>query len=92
MQAERRNPGLEDVLYIYYIYIYINIDIDIDIYIYIYLYLKLAWFIENLPAERWVKRAFAWKPVPTQFVQGGPQQLWDAKLEMVCQYKALNKW
>ena len=53
-------------------------------------YWNLGSYIANLPAERWVRRALAWNPFPTNRSRGRPQQIWDTKLEMFCRYKALD--
>ena len=55
-------------------------------------YWKFASYIANLPAERWVRRALAWNPLPTNRSRGRPQQTWDTKLEMFCRFKALDNW
>ena len=55
-------------------------------------YWKCASYIANLPAERWVRRALAWNPLPTNRSRGRPQQTWDTKLEMFCRFKALDNW
>ena len=55
-------------------------------------YWNFASYIANLPAERWVRRTFAWQPRPTYPPRGRPQQTWDTKLEMFCRYKALGNW
>ena len=55
-------------------------------------YWKFGSYIANLPAERWVRRALAWNPVPTYRLRGRPQQTWDTKLEMFCRYRALDDW
>ena len=47
-------------------------------------YWKFASYIANLPAERWVRRALAWNPLPTNRSRGGPQQTWG----IFCRYKA----
>ena len=52
-------------------------------------YWKFASYIANLSAERWVRRALAWNPLPTNRARGRRQQTWDTKLEMFCRYKAL---
>ena len=54
-------------------------------------YWKFASYIAKLPAERCVRRALAWNPLPTNRSRGRPQQTWDTKLEMFCRYKALGK-
>ena len=55
-------------------------------------YWKFGSYIANLPAERWVRRALAWNPLPTNRSRGRPQQTWDTKLEMFCMFKALDNW
>jgi len=55
-------------------------------------YWKFASYIANLSAERWVRRALAWNPLPTNRARGRRQQTWDTKLEMFCSYKALGNW
>ena len=52
-------------------------------------YWNFASYIANLPAERWVRRALAWQPLPTHPSRGRPQQAWDTKLE---RYKTLGNW
>ena len=53
-------------------------------------YWKFASYIANLPAKRWVRRALAWNPLPTNRSRGRPQQSWDTKLETFCRFKALG--
>ena len=55
-------------------------------------YWNFASYIANLPAERWVRRALAWQPLPTHPSRGRPQPAWDTKLEMFCRYKTLGNW
>ena len=50
-------------------------------------YWNFASYIANLPAERWVRRALAWQPLPTHLSRGRPQQASDTKLEMSCRYR-----
>ena len=55
-------------------------------------YWTFASYNANLPAERWVRRALTWQPLPTHPSRGRPQQTWDTKLEMFCRYKTLGNW
>ena len=45
-------------------------------------YWNFAFYIANLPAERWVRRTLAWQPRPTYPPRG---QNWDAKIGNVLQ-------
>ena len=44
-------------------------------------YWNFASYITNLAAERWVRSALAWNPLPTCPSRGRPQQTWDTKFK-----------